>query len=97
MKAAPRRALGSCKVVPLGDKAVLVDICATVDLEVNLDIQRLAKAIQLRRPHWVRDVVPALGSLALHLDNIADRRYREHGSGLDEMGRSASVVLDWAF
>lgn len=36
-------------------------------------------------------------SLALHLDNIADRRYREHGSGLDEMGRSASVVLDWAF
>lgn len=36
-------------------------------------------------------------TLALHLDNIADRRYREHGSGLDEMGRSASVVLDWNF
>ncbi|TDR43184.1 iron complex outermembrane receptor protein/hemoglobin/transferrin/lactoferrin receptor protein [Tahibacter aquaticus] len=36
-------------------------------------------------------------SLALHLDNIADRRYREHGSGADEMGRSASVILDWGF
>lgn len=36
-------------------------------------------------------------TLALHLDNIADRRYREHGSGADEMGRSASVILDWSF
>lgn len=71
MKAAAKGSLRSCKVVPLGDKAVLVDICATVDLEVNLDIQRLAKAIQLRRPRWVRDVVPALGSLALHLERRA--------------------------
>lgn len=36
-------------------------------------------------------------TLALHLDNLADRRYREHGSGMDEMGRSASVVFDWSF
>ena len=64
-------ALASYKVVPLGDKAVLVDICATLDLEVNLAIQRLAKAIQLRQPRWVRDVVPALGSLALHLERRA--------------------------
>ncbi|GMV29299.1 MAG: hypothetical protein AMXMBFR59_14240 [Rhodanobacteraceae bacterium] len=35
--------------------------------------------------------------LTLLLDNIADRRYREHGSGADEMGRSASVIFDWAF
>jgi hemoglobin/transferrin/lactoferrin receptor protein len=35
--------------------------------------------------------------LGLNLDNIADRRYREHGSGMDEMGRSASVIFDWAF
>lgn len=35
--------------------------------------------------------------LTLLLDNIADRRYREHGSGADEMGRSASVIFDWTF
>ncbi|MBL8300261.1 MAG: TonB-dependent receptor [Rhodanobacteraceae bacterium] len=35
--------------------------------------------------------------LTLLLDNLADRRYREHGSGADEMGRSASVIFDWAF
>ncbi|UXI69515.1 TonB-dependent receptor plug domain-containing protein [Tahibacter amnicola] len=36
-------------------------------------------------------------TLGLRLENLADRRYREHGSGLDEMGRSATVTLDWAF
>ncbi len=36
-------------------------------------------------------------TLTLLLDNIADRRYREHGSGADEMGRSASVIFDWTF
>lgn len=63
-------------VVPLGDAAVLVDFCATLDLEVNVRIQRLAKAIQLRRPAWLRDVVPALGSLALHFDRDKLRRGR---------------------
>lgn len=36
-------------------------------------------------------------TLGLRLENLGDRRYREHGSGADEMGRSASVILDWAF
>jgi inhibitor of KinA len=63
-------------VVPLGDSAVLVDFCATLDLEVNARIQRLAKAIQLRRPAWLRDAVPALGSLALHFDREKLRRGR---------------------
>lgn len=35
--------------------------------------------------------------LTLLLDNLADRRYREHGSGADEMGRNASVIFDWTF
>jgi inhibitor of KinA len=56
------------KIVPLGDKAVLVELSETLDLAVNENIQRLAKAVELCRPSWIRDVVPALGSLALHLD-----------------------------
>lgn len=56
------------KIVPLGDKAVLAEFSETLELGVNVRIQRLAKAIQLRRPPWVRDVVPALGSLAVHFD-----------------------------
>jgi KipI family sensor histidine kinase inhibitor len=55
-------------IVPLGDKAVLAEFCDTLDLGVNVRIQQLAKAIQLRRVRWVRDVVPALGTLALHFD-----------------------------
>jgi inhibitor of KinA len=46
---------------------VLVDICDKLDLAVNVHIQQLAKAIKLRQPGWIRDVVPALGSLAVHV------------------------------
>ena len=56
------------RIVPLGDKAVLAEFAQTLDLEVNVRIQRLVKAIQQRRAPWVRDVVPALGALAVHLD-----------------------------
>lgn len=36
-------------------------------------------------------------TLSLRLENLADRRYREHGSGTDEVGRSAVATLDWRF
>lgn len=35
--------------------------------------------------------------LQLALENLADKRYREHGSGLDEPGRNLSLSLDWRF
>lgn len=35
--------------------------------------------------------------LQLTAANIADKRYREHGSGLDEPGRNLSLALDWRF
>jgi KipI family sensor histidine kinase inhibitor len=55
-------------VVPLGDSAAYVEFCTTLDLEVNSVVQRLALAILKRKVAWVRDVVPALGGVALHFD-----------------------------
>lgn len=55
-------------VIPLGDSAAYVEFSTTLDLEVNSVVQRLALAILKRRVPWVRDVVPALGGLALHFD-----------------------------
>jgi KipI family sensor histidine kinase inhibitor len=55
-------------VLPLGDAAVLVDFSETLDLVVNARIQQLAEAIRRRKVPWIRDVVPALGALALHFD-----------------------------
>jgi inhibitor of KinA len=68
------------RLVPLGDKAILAEFSQTLDLEVNARIQRLARAIQLRRPAWLRDVVPALASLALHIDR---ERLQPHASPLN--------------
>lgn len=56
------------RVLPLGDAAVLVEFSETLDLAVNARIQQLAAAVRLQQPAWIRDVVPALGGLALHFD-----------------------------
>jgi KipI family sensor histidine kinase inhibitor len=55
-------------VIPLGDSAAYVEFSTTLDLEVNSVVQRLALAILKRKVAWIRDVVPALGGVALHFD-----------------------------
>ena len=55
-------------IITLGDAAVLVEFSQTLDLAVNARIQQLAVAIRRRGLPWIRDVVPALGTLALHFD-----------------------------
>jgi KipI family sensor histidine kinase inhibitor len=55
-------------VIPLGDSAAYVEFSSTLDLEVNSLVQRLALAVLRRKVAWVRDVVPALGGVALHFD-----------------------------
>ena len=54
--------------VPLGDCAVYVEFSKALDLEVNYAVQRLAVMVHGRALPWVRDVVPALGGLAIHFD-----------------------------
>ncbi len=56
------------RIVALGDAAVLADFSDTLDLAVNARIQQLAEAVRRRKVDWITDVVPALGSLALHFD-----------------------------
>jgi inhibitor of KinA len=56
------------RIVPLGDAALLAEFSEVLDLRINARIQQLAVEIRSRRPDWIRDVVPALGSLALHFD-----------------------------
>ncbi len=34
-------------------------------------------------------------SVSLRADNLADKRYREHGTGLDEPGRNLILTVDW--
>jgi inhibitor of KinA len=55
-------------IIPLGDLAAYVEFSRTLDLEVNALVQRLAAAVHALNLPWIRDVVPALGGLALHFD-----------------------------
>jgi KipI family sensor histidine kinase inhibitor len=55
-------------VVPLGDCAAYIEFTDKLDLEVNAFVQQLAAAVHARARPWLRDVVPALGGIALHYD-----------------------------
>jgi inhibitor of KinA len=55
-------------VVPLGDRAAYIEFADRLDLEVNAFVQQLAAAVHARSRPWMRDVVPALGGVALHYD-----------------------------
>ena len=54
------------RVVPLGDLAAYVEFSPILDLEVNALVQRLGAALLARADPALRDVVPALGGIALH-------------------------------
>ena len=62
---------GPVKVMALGDSAVLVEFADHLDLATNVRIQVLAQAMRNQRLPWVLDVVPALASLAIHVDLAA--------------------------
>ncbi len=55
-------------ISPLGDSALLAEFSTRLDLEVNARLQGLAEAVRAKRVPWISDIVPALGSLALHFD-----------------------------
>lgn len=58
-------------LLALGDSAVLVEFADHLDLATNARIQVMAQAMRSRSMPWVRDVVPALASLAVHVDPVA--------------------------
>lgn len=63
-----RTTLRPTAIIPLGDCAAYIELSDKLDLEVNAVVQRLAIAVHGRSAPWIRDVVPALGGLALHFD-----------------------------
>ncbi len=70
--------------MPLGDLAAYVEFSATLDLEVNALVQRLAAALHARAEPALRDVVPALGGIALHFDPRFEGKPLEAAAALVE-------------
>lgn len=53
---------------PLGEAALLLRFGDRIDIEVNRRVHALTARLQAQRPPWLRELVPAYASLALHLD-----------------------------
>jgi KipI family sensor histidine kinase inhibitor len=69
----------------LGDAALLLRFGDSIDPQVSARVLRLQRALRADAPHWVRDVVPAYASLALHLDP----------DGIDPALDPVAVARDW--
>ena len=95
-------------VLPLGDAAAYVEYSETLDLAVNDAVQRLAAAVRGRAVPWIRDVVPALGGLALHFEvdhaalpdaplqaaaELVDECLKQDLPASDEVGRAIEVPV----
>ena len=92
-------------VIPLGDVAAYVEFSPVLDLEVNAFVQRLAAAVHARGEPWLRDVVPALGGLALHFDpdfegsvsdvaaELVERCLKEGLPDAENVGREVEVPV----
>jgi inhibitor of KinA len=92
-------------VVPLGDLAAYVEFSRTLDLEVNSVAQRLAAAIVALGDPRIRDVVPALGGVAVHFDpayagdvlasaaQIVEQCMKKGLPDADELGRDVDVPV----
>lgn len=105
------RAFRPKAVHPLGDGAAYIEFSEKLDLEVNAAIQRLARVVHARRLPWIRDVVPALGGLALHFDpdapdvhgeplqaaaNLVSECLKEIGPPADDVVRTVDVPVCYA-
>lgn len=92
-------------VIPLGDVAAYVEFSRVLDLEVNAFVQRVAAAVRARGEPWIRDVVPALGGLALHFDpdfegvvgdvaaELVERCLKEGLPPAEDLGRDVEVPV----
>jgi hemoglobin/transferrin/lactoferrin receptor protein len=64
-----------------------------LDPRINPDGTAGHAAFDARLAWAVRDEL----DVSLSIDNIGDRRYREHGSGLDEPGRNVGLTFEWRY
>ena len=76
------------RVFALGDSAVLAEFGTRLDLEVNARLQQLAQALRAKDVPWIGDIVPALGSLALHIDHA------RAPAALDPVAAAARLLED---
>lgn len=63
-----KKLLKTLRLSPLGDAAVYAEFGDRLDLETNQALQALAGALRARGLPWIRDVVPALCGIAVHVD-----------------------------
>ncbi|HWA11868.1 MAG TPA: carboxyltransferase domain-containing protein, partial [Burkholderiales bacterium] len=59
------------RIVPLGDRALVVEFGESIDPALSARIAALAKRLRAGPPPGVHDIVPTYATLALHYDPVA--------------------------
>lgn len=75
------------RIVPAGDEAVLIELGRTVHRLVNRRVHRLAHVLRHVGDGWLREVVPAYGSLLVYYDPDLIGYERLHETLMDLVGQ----------
>lgn len=81
--------LSQPSIVPLGDAALVVQFDNSIDAAVHDRVMQLYQQLQ-KAPSFIRDVVPAYGSLTIHYDVAA--LYDEKTSAFENLKRFLQML-----
>lgn len=93
-------------IEPMGDSALLLRWADRIDAQINTRVHALAARLRDDAPAWLRDVVPAYASLAVHVDpdgfeptrnllDVATQWVRHHAaSGTHSAAPSSPRIVD---
>jgi len=73
------------RLVPLGDRAILLELAADLDLAANAVARRVAAEIRRHGTQWIADVVPGLVTVTVHFEAVSVAEAAERRAGLERL------------
>lgn len=63
--------MGEVKIVPVGDRAILINFGESIDIDINAKVTSFAKEVNSRKKTWVIDLIPTFCSVLVNYDPLA--------------------------
>jgi len=83
----------SFTVLPLGDACLIVQFSNTVDTSINDKVLKLFQSIQSANIAFIKDIIPAYGSLAVHYDVFTIKQQYPDQSAFELVSKKVEDIL----
>jgi inhibitor of KinA len=87
------RVASTYTVVPLGDSYLLIHFTNTIDKTINQKVLNLFQTIQSANIHFIKDIIPAYSSLAIHYDLYAIKQQYPDQLAFDVVSKKIEDII----